>query len=450
MIGERDRPRTATAAVDAGAVRPSLNADEGWTAALPQLQVIPPGAQLVWESPFDSGRRVYATSEEIFKAVLHERQTTGRFRARDLAGEGAILNRLAGVAGVPRCGEHYRFPAGEVLVIERVAGRSLGASDSPLRALARLPQLFWLVVKLSRRGVVHGDLTPENVLIESRRRLWLIDFDQAHITTPGRALIANFIGGRVNDRRIETSVIGFTRRLLKRALPPAAVAFARRVRHGADAFDYRTVPPIAALPVNASDRLKTLRAAWIAGGESDANSPGAGVCYYALDVEGFRLPGERPWAPRWKDFSAAVDFRGARVMELGCNMGLLSTFALAEGGAAAAYGIDTDARILEANALVQQGFGVSYETRKLSFDDPHNWEAELSAFKPTIVTALSVLNWLRDKQRFVNFLGRFEQVLFEGHESAEVEATRLRSVGFRSVDLVTLSERGRPVLRARK
>ena len=415
------------------------------------MPIVPSDAQLLWESPWDSGRRVYASGGVIYKIVLGHRQLTDRFRARDLSGERDILEHLEGIKGIPRSLGHTAYELGEVLAIERITGSaSLAEARSLLRAVATLPQVVALIMRLCQRGVVHGDLTPENVLLDGRGGLWLIDFDQAHLTTPRRALVANFLGGRVGERRVETSMIGFAKRLLKRALPASAVAFVRRLKHGADAFDYRTVPPILPLPEGASDRLRTLHAAWLRGAESDANSPGAGVCYYGLEVEGFQLPGERPWSPRWSDFRRALDFRGARVLELGCNMGLLSTFALHDGGAVAAHGVDIDKRILEANRLVQQGFGVSFTTQQLSFDDAARWEDQLAAFKPTIVTALSVLNWIKDKQRFIDFLGRFDTVLFEGHEPAEVEGARLRGAGFRTVDLVSMSERGRPVLLARK
>jgi hypothetical protein len=361
-----------------------------------------------------------------------------------------VLERLRGEKGVPHCLGHERYDRGEVLAIRRIDGLSLGSTTSAFRTLLRLPKLLALIARLSRRGVVHGDLTLDNVIVDGDGTLWLIDFDQAHLTTPRRAAIGNFIGGRVDGRQVETSMLGFAKRLIKRTLPPSAVALVRRLRHGADAFDYRTVPPIAPLPPDASDKLRLLHAAWIAGAASDANSPGAGVCYYALDVDGFRLPGERPWAPRWSEFRQAFDFRNARVLELGCNMGLLSSFALTDAGAAAAYGVDIDSRILGANRLVQQALGVSYETRQLNFDDPRPWETELAVFQPTIVTALSVLNWVKDKERFTRFLGRFDNALFEGHESPEVEAARLRSVGYRTIDLVSMSERGRPVMLARK
>ena len=66
------------------------------------------------------------------------------------------------------------------------------------------------------------------------------------------------------------------------------------------------------------------------------------------------------------------------------------------------------------------------------------------------MVALSVLHWVQDKERFLAFVGRFDEVIFEGHDSSRTERSRLRQAGFTEIDLVDTSERGRPILRARK
>jgi predicted methyltransferase len=144
-----------------------------------------------------------------------------------------------------------------------------------------------------------------------------------------------------------------------------------------------------------------------------------------------------------------VEFRSARVLELGCNMGLLSTSALRDG-AADALGVDVDAEILRANGLVQEAFGLSYGLRQVDFDSPSDWESALAAFRPTIVTALSVLNWVRDKDRFLRFLGTVPTVLFEGHDDPATEVARLHKVGFTDVRVIATSERARPVIVGRR
>ena len=62
------------------------------------------------------------------------------------------------------------------------------------------------------------------------------------------------------------------------------------------------------------------------------------------------------------------------------------------------------------------------------------------------MVALSVLHWVQDQGRLLAFLGRFDEVVFEGHDSSRIERARLREAGFTEIDLVDTSERGRPIL----
>jgi hypothetical protein len=406
-------------------------------------------ARLHAQSPLDPGRRLYFSGERALKVVAHRLQRSQDDRVRDLAGEYEVLRHLRDVRGVPIVEGLHRGQEGDVLVMSKIDAVSCNLHPSVLARALAFPRLFALVLRLSARGVVHGDITPANVMLGPTGAVWLVDFDQAQRANPLRSFVANIFGGTINGSRVQSSMLSFAKRMLRKTLPHRAITIlggARRILTGARR-EY--IPPIEPLPAKASEKLRTLHEAWRVGAASDANAPGEGVCYYSLQVDGFTLPGERPWTPRWSLFSQHVDFRSARVLELGCNMGLLSTFAL-RAGASAAHGVDIDRDILRANALVQRGFGVTYETWTQNFDSAGPWEEQLAAFRPTIVTALSVLNWVADKGRFMRFLGRFDTVLFEGHDSAQVESERFREVGFTHVDLIATSERGRPVLVARK
>ena len=88
--------------------------------------------------------------------------------------------------------------------------------------------------------------------------------------------------------------------------------------------------------------------------------------------------------------------------------------------------------------------------RRIDFDDDPDWEAALAAFRPDVVFALSVAHWLRDQARLLAFLGRFDELIYEGHDSARTECRRLAAAGFEAIELACTSERGRPVLHCRK
>ena len=137
-------------------------------------------------------------------------------------------------------------------------------------------------------------------------------------------------------------------------------------------------------------------------------------------------------------------------MELGCNLGLLSLYARAGGAAAGGVGIDADRRIVDAARSLGKytESDVRFELCDLDSKDP--WVLHSSPTEFDVVSALSVTNWIRSKQRLLDFLGRFNEVLYEGHDPVTIEHRRLSSLGFSRVSIVSISERGRIVLHGQK
>jgi len=236
------------------------------------------------------------------------------------------------------------------------------------------------------------------------------------------------------------------KRTAKSIMPAAVLRLGRRLQRLFYGYGWRLPPALGRLPPGASPELALAHRAWQTAAGAEANQ--VHICYYSMEFEGFLLPGERPWEPRWQLLQGVVSSKGARVLELGCNLGLLSTYAL-RNGAADAFGVDIDETLLQAHSLLQQAFRVSYRTKHLDFDDQVPWEEELTAFRPTIVTALSVLHWVRDVPRFLRFLQRFDVLLYEGHDRDPVERARLAQAGFGDISLVGRSERNRSVFLAR-
>ena len=403
---------------------------------------------MLWESPLDWGRRVYRSVDRVYKIVLLKNDTTGGLRNRTLREEADILQALTGIRGIPHYLEYQALADAHVMVTELVDAAPWTIYRGRFtKACVTFPRLLGLLLRLSAKAIAHGDVKPENVLIDASGGPWLVDFDQAHQSTPFQSILANFFGWRIKGVTIHGGAAQFLKDLLKSALPRSVLNLARHARRRLGFGPSARVPLLAPLPSGASPQLASLHRAWQMAANSDANAPGQGVSYYSMTFEAFLLPGERSWEDRWRVFNEAVTWSEARVLELGCNLGLLSTFAKLNG-AEAVLGVDADADILQANRLVQRAFNIDYRTVQCSFDDPRAWEEEFAAFRPTIVTALSVLNWVAQKDRFMQFLGRFDRVLFEGHDSDVIECRRLEAVGFTRVELLARSERQRAVILA--
>jgi hypothetical protein len=236
------------------------------------------------------------------------------------------------------------------------------------------------------------------------------------------------------------------KRFAKRVMPHPLVRLVRRIQHYRAGCGWRVPPRLQPLPAHASRELALMHRAWEIAARSEGNQ--LHICYYSMEFQGFQLPGERSWPRRWALIGSSVPWRGARVLELGCNIALLSAFAL-RAGASHALLVDYDETLLDASRLVQQALAVGAPSMTCDFNDSRPWEEALAAFRPTIVTALSLLNWVNDKERFLRFLRRFDMVLYEGHDCADVERRRLERAGLHDIRLLGRSEYDRAMFLAR-
>ena len=129
-------------------------------------------------------------------------------------------------------------------------------------------------------------------------------------------------------------------------------------------------------------------------------------------------------------------------------MGLFSTF-IKLSGAKECVGIDVDPDIIRSARILADAFEVNNKYYIQNFNDVNNaWEDQFTNFD--FVIALSVINWLNNKERFLNFLGLHNEVLYEGHDRFEIEYARLKRHGFNCIEVISISERGRILFYARQ
>ena len=99
--------------------------------------------------------------------------------------EWRALNALKDVEGVPRA---LCRPDADSIVIERVDGTPMFGRDSGEVSDAALRKLCALVEEIHRRGVTHGDLHQQNVLLCADGEIALIDWATAHVWRNSRSL----------------------------------------------------------------------------------------------------------------------------------------------------------------------------------------------------------------------------------------------------------------------
>lgn len=381
-------------------------------------------ARLVAVSRFVGDSRVYKTDGAMTK--IRRLSTSLPKGVHGLRAESAVA-RLAG-----RPNQYTHDSEWEWVQQPWLPGMSLESALPALGIRDRLKYLLPLrseLTLLHRRGIAHCDLRPENVVLTADGPR-LIDFGRAMVCGPVRAALADGLGlGTVGSSSAAWRLALFT-------LVPRSQSLARRLRW---LLSFRRR--------SGGHLTGPLRAAWQLAEESPANSPGQGIAYYALTAGAVHYPGERSWYERWEPIRRAIDFRNKSVIELGCNMGLVSSFSMLEG-ARSAIGVDRDARILKSARVTAAVLGVAPRFALLDILREDGWEDRLGV--GDVLFVLSLIHWLPSPDRVLSYMGRFAEAVFEGHGSTEFEVNRIRQIGFSSVDIIHVTERGRALIHAKR
>jgi tRNA A-37 threonylcarbamoyl transferase component Bud32/SAM-dependent methyltransferase len=400
-----------------------------WDAAVQRL--IGRGAELVSVSRWIGDARVYAIKNRVVK--IRRLRIARPQGVPLLAAEAEMLLRM----GIPV--ETHSDGDWETLALDRLPGTpvdvALARASFPrrLRVLARVARA---TMRLHRRGIAHRDLRPDNILLDEADIPQLIDYDRAAALNSWRAAAADWIG--LGPEGASPYPLW---KLALVLIAPRSASIARRIRR----FAQSSMRVASTRP---RDRVDTeLESAWQLAAASPSNAAGQGLAYYALTYRGRHYIGERPWYLRWDAIRREIDLQGRTVVELGCNMGLLSSFAMIYG-ATAATGVDWDSKVLVAARKAAAALGATPRFECIDLAEDPNWEHRLG--EADIVVAMSILQWVPDKARLLSYIGRFNEAIFEGHDATEVEMHRLRTIGFDDVRVICLTERGRAVLHARR
>jgi hypothetical protein len=409
---------------------PVLEEEQAWEAAVDRILGQP--AELVSVSRYIGDCRVYRKNDQVAK--IRSLRVALPQGVNRLSAEAETLKRLGRDAG-------YRQVEGwEALTLRHIDGIPLDRllpSLSPVQRARLLIRLLPQLRSIHAAHVAHRDLRPDNVLVgPGGNNPCLVDFDRATIGEGWLVASSDWLG--VAPWSISANPFW---KLVLLTMAPRIGSVARRVRAHLRGRGNK----LSRLP--AQRDLGLLDRAWSLARQSPANAPGQQVAYYAFTYKARHFPGERPWHLRWEAIRRAVNFEGKRVLELGSNMGLLSSFAMIHG-ASKATGIDCDGTIIESARLVSEALnaGATFECVNL-VKDP-DWESRLAG--ADIVVAMSLLHWLPNKERLLKFLGAHREIIYEGHNPLDVEKARLGSVGFDDVSVIAQTERGRFILHAHR
>ncbi len=142
-------------------------------------------------------QRTYVSAGRVYKIFVLGLQTGGPLPLGDNKREFELVSLCRHLSAIPSALEFIETSKYEVGVYQWVdavplTDRSLGFWRSCL-VFVRLTPILW---QLSRRGIAHNDLMPNNVLVSQRGRVHLIDFDRAITCSRHEAFFRNFLKWR--------------------------------------------------------------------------------------------------------------------------------------------------------------------------------------------------------------------------------------------------------------
>jgi serine/threonine protein kinase len=399
------------------------------------------------ESEADTSRKTFLLDDVIIKSRKLDEDKSAYLRHNDLRDEYELLKLSDPVKGIPKALHYFKNDLYELLFLSFLPGVQLhNLQLSFFQTVKVTLKVLKILFRLSAKRICHNDVTPQNVLLTDKNSVSLVDFDQAVRTTTIKAFAGNILGIKSGESKVSYGLTTIFKDYLRKHFPNFLYSIKRLLGRNPE-FEKHELP---AIKDYSDPKLKKLLDAWKLAQKSNASAPALPLAYYAINFEGYHFPGERPWNERWERLKNLSTYSGKSILELGCNMGLLSIHLLKEAGAAKCIGIDHDKKILESAKLISEVFDVSPQFKKINFDSAKDWESDLLSENIDIVFALNVLNWVNDKNRLLCFLSNFPEIIFEGHDTTEVERKRFEQIGFNKIEEIGYSERERIILRCRK
>jgi len=151
--------------------------------------------------------------------------------------------------------------------------------------------------------------------------------------------------------------------------------------------------------------------------------------YYGLVINGEHFGGgARQWEPRWAQIKNAMNFEGKRILEFGGNVGLCSIFMKKYCNAERAVVMDFKPEFKKFNEKLQKAFDVEVDFYCLNIDqDPYE---RILGNDYDVAICMSFFWWVKQKNRFLHYLSNIPNVIYEGHDTLEVEVNRMKQVGF--------------------
>jgi serine/threonine protein kinase len=164
------------------------------------------------------GARVYITKDNVYKIQIKSPSYKCAPFYQDLIEEAEILRFLDSQKGVVKIVNTISKNEYAAIVLKRISGINLAEYrfDSAFSFIKCMFAMITITLRLSFRGVVHGDLAIHNFIIDSKGAVYISDFGRARKVGVMRAFVGNTL---VRLDRNDFPVLGALVRLLEFRLP---------------------------------------------------------------------------------------------------------------------------------------------------------------------------------------------------------------------------------------
>ncbi|MCH7516123.1 MAG: protein kinase family protein, partial [Bacteroidetes bacterium] len=159
--------------------------------------------KFISESDEDPSRKTFLLNDIIIKSRKLEDDRSAHLRHNDLKDEYEILKFSSAVKGIPKTFHYNKNELYELLFLSYLPGAQLrNLQLSFIQTVKVTLQVLRILVRLSRKGICHNDVTPQNVLLTGKNNASLVDFDQAVSTTIVKAFAGNILGIRSGESKV--------------------------------------------------------------------------------------------------------------------------------------------------------------------------------------------------------------------------------------------------------
>tara|TARA_Y100000389_G_scaffold38883_1_gene33255 strand:+ start:5863 stop:6549 length:687 start_codon:yes stop_codon:yes gene_type:complete len=178
------------------------------------------------------------------------------------------------------------------------------------------------------------------------------------------------------------------------------------------------------------------------------NTSGGGINYYSIVIDGIKYPGERNWDIRW-NILKNIEYENKRILDIGCNTAITLTYLKKFKKVKYCLGVDMPDELLiktnKTNTIIaakklDQAFQVSNDYLQIDLNNS-DYENEIGT-NFDIVFVMSILKWIYDKPRFLNYLKNFNSIIYEAHEPTNEVIEMFSNLGFNDYKILGKTQVG--------